>query len=229
MELNKVDHGLNWLDRTLAIVDKYKIWTILKALLITLLIALVVGFISHPTYIFDKYKEWEEKKHAEAIAYRLENNEKMHLLCERLMYRVGADRVMLLETHNSGNNLGGLPFVKASCIYESLNTGVTPISGNYQQVQLSLLPFASYLFKNGYWCGNVEELLEIDQGLYYRMKANGTEHFAACVVEGVNTPLAFLFVSFKSIDELHKCDEVRENIRHISLELALLLELGKER
>ena len=226
MELNKVDHGLNWLDRTLAIVEKYKIWTILKALLITILIALVVGFISHPTYIFDRYREYEEKQHAEAIAYRLKNNEKMHILCEKLMYRVGADRVMLLETHNSGNNLGGLPFVKASCIYEALTKDVRPLAGEYQQMQLSLLPFSTYLFQNGYWCGDVDDLLEIDKGLYYRMKGNGTEHFAACVIEGVNTPLAFLFVSFKDKPE-HNCQDVRENIRHVALELALLLELGK--
>ena len=60
------------------------------------------------------------------------------------------------------------------------------------------------------------------------MKSNGTEHFAACVVEGVDKPLALLFVSFDTVDvNSHNCISVRENIRHISLEMALLMELNK--
>lgn len=227
MNTGNVDTGIGWVEKTLQMVEKYRIWTILKAILVVLLIALVVGFISNPTYIFEKYKEYEDKKHTEAIENRLHNNEKIHILCEKLMYRVDADRVMLLELHNSGTNLNGLPFVKASAIYESLNEGIYPVSGQYQQVQLSLMPFSIHLFKSGYWCGDTDELLEIDKGLYHKMKGNGTEHFAACLIEGVDTPLAFLIVSFKDLPE-HDCLEVRENIRHISLELALLLELGKQ-
>ena len=61
------------------------------------------------------------------------------------------------------------------------------------------------------------------------MKSNGTEHFAACLIEGVDKPLAFLFVSFQEpIDPTtHDCNFVRENIRHIAMEQALLLELNK--
>jgi hypothetical protein len=61
------------------------------------------------------------------------------------------------------------------------------------------------------------------------MKANGTEHFACCLIEGIDKPLALLFVSFANpVDSTtHNCTFVRENIRHIALEQALLLELNK--
>ena len=59
------------------------------------------------------------------------------------------------------------------------------------------------------------------------MKSNGTEHFAACLIEGVDKPLALLFVSFKTVANEHNCSIIRENIRHIVLEQALLLELNK--
>lgn len=223
----KVDKGLGWLDKALNIVDKYKFRTIFKAIIIILIVAATVGFVSNPTYIFEKYKEWSDQQHKELLEKRMKNNEKLHLKAEQLLYRINADRVMILELHNGLENAAGLPFSKCSATYEALNVGVKPIADQYQSVNLSLMPFATYLFEKGYWCGNVEDLAQIDRGLYYKMMANETTHFAACVVEGVDNALAFIFVSFKATDDNHKCDEVRENIRHISLETALLLELNK--
>lgn len=223
----KVDKGLGWLDKALNIVDKYKFRTIFKAIIIILIVAATVGFVSNPTFIFEKYKEWADQQHKELLEKRMKNNEKLHLKAEQLLYRINADRVMILELHNGLENAAGLPFSKCSATYEALNMGVKPVADQYQSVNLSLMPFATFLFEKGYFCGNVEDLAQIDRGLYYKMMANETTHFAACVVEGVDNALAFIFVSFKATDDNHKCNEVRENIRHISLETALLLELNK--
>jgi hypothetical protein len=223
----KVEKGLGWLDKALNIVEKYKFKTIFKAIIIILIVAATVGFISHPTYIFEKYKEWSDQQHKELLEKRMKNNEKLHLKAEQLLYRINADRVMILELHNGLENAAGLPFSKCSATYEALNIGVKPVADQYQSVNLSLMPFATFLFEKGYFCGNVEDLAQIDRGLYYKMMANETTHFAACVVEGVDNALAFVFVSFRATDDNHKCDEVRENIRHIALETALLLELNK--
>lgn len=223
----KVDKGLGWLDKALNIVDKYKFRTIFKAIIIILIVAATVGFVSNPTYIFEKYKEWSDQQHKELLEKRMKNNEKLHLKAEQLLYRINADRVMILELHNGLENNAGLPFSKCSATYEALNIGVKPVADQYQNVNLSLMPFATFLFEKGYYCGNVEDLAQIDRGLYYKMMANETTHFAACVVEGIDNALAFIFVSFRATDDNHKCNEVRENIRHISLETALLLELNK--
>lgn len=223
----KVDKGLGWLDKALNIVDKYKFRTIFKGIIIILIVAATVGFVSNPTYIFEKYKEWSDQQHKELLEKRMKNNEKLHLKAEQLLYRINADRVMILELHNGLENNAGLPFSKCSATYEALNIGVKPVADQYQNVNLSLMPFATFLFEKGYYCGNVEDLAQIDRGLYYKMMANETTHFAACVVEGIDNALAFIFVSFRATDDNHKCSEVRENIRHISLETALLLELNK--
>jgi hypothetical protein len=58
----KVDKGLGWLDKALNIVEKYKFRTIFKGIIIILIVAATVGFVSNPTYIFEKYKEWFAKK-----------------------------------------------------------------------------------------------------------------------------------------------------------------------
>lgn len=225
--MEKIEKGVGILDKALSLVEKYKIRTIFKGIFIILLIAGVFGFISNPTYVFEQYKQWEDDQHKAKIEFRLKNTEKLHVKAEQLMYRVGADRVLILELHNGLNGMGGLPFAKCSATYEALNISTHPVADQYQSVNLSLMPFASHLFTNGYWCGNIEDLEKIDRGLYHKMAANDTTHFAACVVEGVDEPLAFLFVSFKNIEDNHNCEEIRENLRHIALETALLLELNK--
>lgn len=224
----KIDKGLNWVEKTLDLVNRYKIWDFIKAIFVILLIAGAIGFISHPTWIFEQYKKWEDDKHKEHLEQRLLNNEKAHILTEKLMYRVNADRVMVLEMHNGLENSNGLPFSKCSATYEAMNSDVMPVACQYQNVNLSLMPFANHMMKTGYWYGNVDDMETIDRALYYKLKSNGTEHFACVMVEGVDKPLAFIFVSFRNLpDKNHDCNTVRENIRHISLELALLLEINK--
>ena len=226
--INVMERGLGWLDKALSIVEKYRIKTLFKAFGILLLIAAFIGFIKNPTWVFEQYESWKEKQHTEALEVRLVNNEKLHVSCEKLLYKVQADRVMVLELHNGLENSVGLPFSKCSATYEALEMNVQPVADQYQNVNLSLMPFATLIFEQGYWCGDVEDIAKVDRGLYYKMKANGTEHFAACLIEGVDKPLAFLFVSYRiPANEEHNCSMVRENIRHIALEQALLLELNK--
>ena len=226
--INHMEKGLKWLNDALAIVDKYKIRTIFKAFFIMTLIAMFIAFLKHPTWIFEQYDNWKEKQHTEALEQRLVNNEKLHISCEKLLYKVQADRVLVLELHNGLENANGLPFSKCSATYEALEQNIKPVAEQYQNVNLSLMPFVNTVFEKGYWCGDVEEILEIDKGLYYKMKANNAEHFAACLIEGVDKPLALLFVTFtEPVDTTHNCQYIRENIRHIALEQALLLELNK--
>lgn len=227
--MSNMENKLNIVDKALQIVEKYKLTTIFKSLLVIIIVSFVFWFISNPTYIFEKYKEWSDDKHIEDIEYRLSNNEKLHLSCEKLLLKVQADRVMLLEVHNSGSNLNGLPFVKCSAIYESMSDSVYPLSEQYQNVQLSLLPFSTLLFKQKYFCGDVDSLIDIDKNLYYKMKGNCAEHFASCVVTGVdNKPLAFLFVTYQTKPN-HNCKEVKEIIKTTSNEIAILLELNNRK
>lgn len=225
--MENVEKGLGFLEKTLGMVEKYKITTILKGVFIILIIAATIGFIQHPTWIFEKYDEWKTKQHNEQLELRLTNTNKINTLLNKAVYKMGVDRIIILETHNGNTGIGGLPFAKCTATFEVLNDHTYPVASQYQEVNLSLMPFASFLFENGYWCGDISELKSIDKTLYHKMASNGTTHFAAAVIEGVDAPLAFVFVSFNKVDEQHNCQEIRENIRHLSLEIALLLELNK--
>lgn len=219
--------GLSWLDKTLSIAEKYKISTILKSLMIILLIALTVSFIKNPAWIFEQYQEWQNRQHTEKLAHRLEHNEKIHILTEKMLYKVNADRVLLLELHNGNTGLGGFPFAKCSATYEALNDGIIPVANEYQDLNLSLMPFATTLFEKNFWCGNTEDLKEIDKALCYRMLGHDTSHFAGILIKGVDKPLAFLFVKFKDIGEEHNCDDIKKMIEDTSYQIALLLELNR--
>ena len=224
--MEKIDKGLNWIDKALTIVEKYRFKTIFKAVGLVLIIAGVIGFISNPTWIFEQYKEWIDQQHTEAMYLREQNDMKIHILTEKLNYRVNSSRTMVLEFHNGLENTGGLPFRKMTATYEAINVGIHPIAEDYNNVNLSLVPFMSYMISQGYWCGNTDDMEEIDRAFCYRLKASGINHFAACIIEGVDQPLALLIVAFGDTYHEHQCDCVRENIRHCALELALLLELN---
>lgn len=224
----KIDKGFNWIEKGLAIVEKYKFKTIFKAVAVILIVAATVGFLKNPTWIFEQYDEWKEKQHQEQLDLRAINNDKIQHIIEKGLYKIDADRIMVLELHNGNTGLGGLPFSKCSATFEYMDDGVIPISAQYQDQQLSLIPFANRLFRDTYICGDISEVEELDRGLYHRMMSNGTQHFAASVVKGVDKPLAFIFVSYNHpIDSTHNCKMVKDYIKEMSLEIALLLELNK--
>lgn len=50
-----------------------------------------------------------------------------------------ADRVSILEFHNSSNNLLGVPFAKFSCTYEWFKPGIVPLMTKLSGLQFSLI------------------------------------------------------------------------------------------
>lgn len=224
----KIDKGLGWVDKALQMVEKYKFKTIFKAIGVVLIIAAVVGFLSNPTWVFEQYQKWYEVQHTERMKSREENDIKIHNIVEKLNYRTNSARTFVLEFHNGTESTGGLPFRKMTATYEAINVGVPPIAEDYKDLNLSLIPFSNYMGTQGYWCGDTEEMEEIDRAFYYKLKSNGIDHFAAVTIEGVDKPLAILIVAYDQKYTEHDCVEVRENIRHCSLELALLLELNQQ-
>lgn len=225
--IGNTEKGVGFMERVMALVSKYSMWQFFKGFVILVVIAIVVGFIHNPTYLFEKYAEWDNEQHQEKIEMRMKNSQKINQLLNKNLFKNNIDRIMILELHNGNTGNGGLPFAKCSATFEVLNDGTYPISNQYQNVNLSLMPFATHLFQYNYWCGNTDEIKNIDKALYHKMKANGTEHFAASVINGVDKPIAILIVSFKDVDELHSCNVIKTEVGTLSLEIALLLELNK--
>lgn len=225
--IDNTSNVLGWLEKILKLIKNYGIGKIITGALLIAFLSVIFWFIFNPTRAFEVYDEWKSRQHTALMDIRMENAPKIQSIIDKLTYKVGASRTLILELHNGNESIGGIPFTKCSATYESLNIGAAPVSQHYQAQNLSLIPFATFLFEKGYWCGNIEELAEIDKALAFKMQSNKTEHFAACIIEGVDRPLAILFVSFDSINDRHNCDEVRENIRHIAMELSVMFEIER--
>lgn len=225
--IDNTSNVISWLERGLKLIKDYGIGRIITGALLIAFLSVVFWFIFNPTRAFEVYDEWKDRQHSTLMDMRMENAPKIQSLIDKLTYKVDASRTIILELHNGSESVGGIPFTKCSATYESLNIGVSPVASYYQNQNLSLIPFATHLFNKGYWCGNIDELSEIDKALCFKMKSNGVEHFTACVIEGIDKPLAILIVSFDKIDEHHVCEEVRNNIRHVSVELSVMFEVER--
>lgn len=224
--INNTHSVLDFLEKGLRLVKEYGITRILTVSLLVAMLSTFFFFVFNPDKAFEIYENWKQARHDDLIELRMENAPKIQSLLDKLTYKTGASRAMVLEMHNGSEGNGGLPFTKCTATYEALNIGVHPVAEYYQAQNMSLIPFTTFIFDKGYWCGNTDSIIEIDKALYYKMKSSGTEHFAACVIEGIDKPLAFLIVSFDQYPNMeHDCNMVRENIRHVAMEVAVFLEV----
>lgn len=222
--------ALRWIEQAVAIIDKYGVIKIIQALLIILIATILVSGVINPNKVFELYERYREEAHQELIETRVVNTPKIQEACNELLYRSQGDRVLFMELHNNTGNISGMPFYYASASCESLDDNVPPIADQYSEVKLSLMPFATYLFENKYWSGDIEEVKKFDKSLYYRMMSNDVKHAAIIVVEGVNEPCGILILTY--INELekkpyHNCAKVKDDMERAAIRIAVLVEAHK--
>lgn len=228
--IDNTDDAIGWLERFLELLTKYGFWKILGATIGIAIVSIMLYFALNWQKGFELYDAWKARQHDDKMELRMEIGPKIQTLTDKLTFTVNATRTVVLEMHNGNTGNGGLPFTKCTATYESLNIGKMPVAEQYQEQNMSLIPFASFLFKRGYWCGSIEEIESIDRALYYKMKMNGVEHFAACTIEGIdNKAIAFMIVTFDEETDFtkHDCEQTRNYIRHAAMELSVFLEVTR--
>lgn len=228
INIENTDSAISWLEKFLKLLKEYGPFKILASTFMIAFISIFFYVVFNPTAVFEVYDEWKARTHNDLMDLRMDLAPKIQTTVDKLTYKIGATRTLVLELHNGSTGNGGLPFTKCTATYEGLNIYAIPQSQDFQDQNLSLIPFATHLFNVGYWCGNTEELLNIDRALYHKIKGHGTDHFAACLIKGVEKPLAFMVVCFEGpLSPDHNCEEVREHIRHVAMELAVYIEVNK--
>lgn len=218
--------GLGFIERLLSLVSKYRIWDFLKAFAVLFMIAASSFMIANPDWLFERYDRWAEARHNERMENRSDNSTRINLLMDKAMYRMECSRIIVLELHNGTTSSIGLPFEKCSATYEVVGEEVVPVSEQYQEVNLSLYPLTAYLKANGYWHGRTEDLRTIDKSLSYRMLSNGAEEVAGCLIEGIEKPLALMFVTYRTAG-VRDSAAIRADMMHLSMEMAVMLETQK--
>lgn len=223
--MKKLNENINLIERFLIIADKYKLSTVCKAILIIFMFAATIFLVANPTYFFDKYEKIKEDRHKEQMELVMKNNVIIQSEIENLLYRIGANRCVLLQYHNTKNSLAGIPFIYLTATNESITYGVQPVAAGYETLKTSLYPFIGYIATHKYFCGDIEELERYDKALAFRMKGNDVTHFAMCHIDG-EVPLGVLVITYTEnvSPDIHDCKEVEQLVRNSAMKIGVLID-----
>lgn len=222
-KIEVVDKGLGVFERLVNFFGQHSVWEIIKTLFLSVLIGYTIYLSLNPDIIFSAYEKWKKDEHTEAIQNSMQNSVLIQNELETLRERVGANRILLLSYHNTTSSLVGVPYIFLTAEAESIGSGTHPVAEGYERVKTSLYPFVNYLNRKTYFCGDIEELRDIDKALAYRMEGNDVRHFAAMNIEG-EQPLGVLFISYTDeLNERHKCSDVKDMILRSAGRLAIYL------
>jgi hypothetical protein len=225
----RVETTMTWIDKVLSMLNKYSAKKMLQAILVVFVVIFLGLFAFKPEAIFKSYDEYKAKTHSERMDTRNNNTPLIQSELDNLRVRYGATWVSVWELHNNTNNLEGLPFIFASLNYESIKPGAIPISGEFDELRLSLHPLSTYLRKHDMWYGTVEELKEVDYTGYYRAKALGIEYLGFILMEVEGAPNAVLSFAFVEGSELPDIDDFVSSWVRTSYKINGLLTIDKKK
>lgn len=224
---------LNWLEKLLNIIDRYGIVKILRALVLLIIIVVSMYVVFNPEKVIQIYVDYQEQldkkkteEHNDLIKLRLENTPKIQNECDRLLLRADAQRVLFFELHNNTGNINGLPFYFADASCESMDDVTRPIAEHCREIKLSLMPFATELFKSHCWHGDMDQLKTIDKALYYKLMAVDTGYLLAIVVEGPDEPCGMMFIMYDA-EHVPNYTEILHLAQQSSLKIALYIQAIK--
>lgn len=201
------------------LIANHGIWRILEAILVITLILMLLN----PGIVIDGVTKIIDGINDDKKEFRQENDPLIRSALHDAVWELDAVRSSVLEFHNGKENPSGLGFYYADMNYEIVKNGDFFISNQYQNINLSLLNLPDYLYKNGYWYGNIEELRIIDPKLASMIKNNGTGWIAFLLLEG-SDDLGILEISF--IDEPKDKQAVGREIRKLGAIVASKLDFA---
>lgn len=195
-KLPDVDGTITWFEKISAFVKK----TGLKDIILTtmvLIMFIIIGYVAvNPSGAIERFEKVMEEKHTESVMRRLNNEPKIRENLINMKNELNADRVYVLETHNGGTNLAGLPFLYVDLTYAEPRTSLTWLENEYKNVRLSRYPWASALYESNFWGAPVEDLESLDPELYHRLKSEEVEYMAAIMMYGTYNPSGVIGVVY---------------------------------
>ena len=189
-----IDSGISTFGRMIDIVKNNSLWTLFKTFVITLFFGIIVFIILNPVYIFERYQEFEDKKHSEELAERFDRMEELNAELGETLMELHADRTFFIEYHNSVKSLQGAPFAYGSMSFEKLhpNREVMFMADEYNDFPLTKYETVSYLYDKKIFIGTIKELNEIDKRLATKLQVSNVTQIVLIEVWGENQPLGIL-------------------------------------
>lgn len=219
---------VNWFERMVQIVDTYGIKTIT---LTFLLIASFIGLIMFANaienqHVIEKWLSNDNTTHTIGADIRKEINPKVIKTMTKLLYKMEADRVSILEMHNGKENPTALAFTYCDMTYEETMDRIPYISEEYVDLNMSKFTFPSYLYDHRYFIGSVEEIYSIDKKLAMRLDANNIKYCGIILIR-TNIDIGFLMLSYLDIPNKSN-DLILAELSYYVQEIGTYLDYAKQ-
>jgi hypothetical protein len=220
---NKLNEGFKWLEKILELSKKYSFMDIIKSILLFVFMGYMVFLTFNIDVLIKRYEESKDKEHAENLMKRMSNSPLIKNELENILYSIGADRVFLIEFHNSIKSVEGYPYAYGSMNYEIVSDSTMYVSDEYTNFSLTKYDMISYMLKNNLFVGNVDAVKPIDNRLHLKFLSNNMAELAMIVVEGVDLPLGILGISYNNEGVMPDVQAVKAMLRKEALKMSLYL------
>lgn len=225
---NDGDRPINWLEKIVGLIDKFGFIKIICTILI-----LFVAYFGWNLMSAINYEQMAEQivktkaiEHTTASAIRLKNNPKVMLALTRMLNDLDGDRASVLEMHNGKENPTSLPFIYCDMTYEETRGKIPYVSEEYENLNMSKFTFPTYLWKNRYFVGTVEELYEIDKKLASRLEMNDVKYFGIMIMKN-EIEIGFLMISYNEIPTEFEAHDIHVKLSDYAQEISFYLDLNK--
>lgn len=233
-ELQEITEKITIIDKIAKMLSKYGYKKVISSVLIFMLLAATIIVFSNQKMIIERIiKEHQQEiqiDEANKLKFRINQvNPRVDASLYRLLAQTKGDRVFIIEMHNGTDNPSGLPFVFGDMTYEKLgNDSVESILYEYDRINLSAFPIATYLIKHKRFVGTIEDLKKIDIRLGKKMEINGAKYVALYGIRGIDVEIGWLGVTYCNSTPSEKDkDNIESSLLDCSQGLSILLDMTK--
>ena len=174
---NEITVGIGWLDTILNLIKKYSILEIIKAMILLMLLSVTIRICIDPSFIFESWKDWQNRYHETELIARSEKDEKLKEYLNLWQHKYHADRVFIIQYHN-----GTKDWQHGTMRFEKCANNVVSMKKDYVNFNLTWLDLPFYLKENDSFIGNMNELKEVDQTLCNQLVPYAVDHLACIII-----------------------------------------------
>ena len=221
-KIEQVNTTLSWVEKTFGFIKKMGFQNLLITLMMIFVVSVVGQLVFNSEGLVKKYERIVSEQHTESVIKRMNNEPAIRENLIKLKAELNADRVYVLETHNGGANLAGLPFLYVDLTYAEPKNAYQWMESEYKNVRLSRYPWATELYQKNFYSENIDYLEQLDPELYYRLKNENVEYMAAIMMYGSYNPSGVVGVVYTSKDNIPKREEIQRILMKYSTVLSAL-------
>jgi len=209
-KIEQVNTTLTWAEKVFGFIKKIGIQNLLITLMMIFVVSVIGEFVFNPEGLVEKFEKIVNERHTESVMKRMNNEPAIRENLVKLKSELKADRVYILETHNGGSNLAGLPFLYVDLTYAEPKSAYQWLESEYKNVRLSRYPWATELYQKTFYAESINYLETLDPELYYRLKNEDVEYMAAIMMYGTYNPSGVIGAVYTSRDQIPSREEIQK-------------------